>query len=226
MVCEPQGPAVELFEPGQRPAGRPGKGGRSRRAHVEPDEFVSPRPSLWTKAIAGYWTGDVAQAIGWFGGGRGSPLGRLSRPPRQGEPLVLEARSDEPHPVASGGLSRTARPDCRYAWKPALGSRRPGLVQAGQRRSALVTWGRPFRAPRLGSASSRGQRDNHERRLAPERRRTAMARKVRCRLGKHRWRSRGRGDALTYFCEVCGKTRDKPPRRSGGAEAPWWPGTG
>ena len=37
---------------------------------------------------------------------------------------------------------------------------------------------------------------------------------------------RGRGDALTYFCEVCGKTRDNPPRRSGGAEAPWWPGTG
>jgi hypothetical protein len=100
------------------------------------------------------------------------------------------------------------------------------LLMPGERRSALVIWGRPFRAPRLGSASSHGQRDNHERRLAPERRRTAMARKLRCRLGKHRWRCRGRGDALTYFCEVCRKTRDKPPRRSGGAEAPWWPGTG
>jgi hypothetical protein len=47
-----------------------------------------------------------------------------------------------------------------------------------------------------------------------------MTNKLRCRLGKHRWRCRGRGDALTYFCQACGKTRDKPPRRTGGAEAP------
>jgi hypothetical protein len=54
-----------------------------------------------------------------------------------------------------------------------------------------------------------------------------MANKLRCRLGKHEWRTRGRGDALTYVCQVCGKTRDKPPRsRTGGSEAPWLPGTG
>ena len=60
-----------------------------------------------------------------------------------------------------------------------------------------------------------------------ERRRTTMANKLRCRLGRHKWRCRGRGDALTYFCQVCGTTRDKPPRwRTGGSEAPWLPGTG
>jgi hypothetical protein len=54
-----------------------------------------------------------------------------------------------------------------------------------------------------------------------------MATKLRCRLGKHKWRARGRGDTLTYVCQVCGKTRDKPPRsRTGGSEAPWLPGTG
>jgi hypothetical protein len=54
-----------------------------------------------------------------------------------------------------------------------------------------------------------------------------MATKLRCRLGKHRWKTRGRGDALTYVCQVCGKTTDKPPRsRTGGSEAPWPPGTG
>jgi hypothetical protein len=46
-----------------------------------------------------------------------------------------------------------------------------------------------------------------------------MATKLRCRLGKHRWKTRGRGDALTYVCDVCGKARDKPPR-SGATEAP------
>jgi hypothetical protein len=45
-----------------------------------------------------------------------------------------------------------------------------------------------------------------------------MATKLRCRLGKHEWRARGRGDALIYFCQVCGKTRDKP--RGGKTE---WP---
>jgi hypothetical protein len=48
-----------------------------------------------------------------------------------------------------------------------------------------------------------------------------MGMTLRCRLGKHKWRSRGRGDALTYVCQNCGKTLEKPPRqRSGGAEAP------
>jgi len=52
-----------------------------------------------------------------------------------------------------------------------------------------------------------------------------MAKNLRCRLGKHIWRSRGRGDALTYFCQVCGETRDKPRRpRKGGSEAPLPPG--
>jgi hypothetical protein len=50
---------------------------------------------------------------------------------------------------------------------------------------------------------------------------------VRCRLGKHTWRSRGRGDVLTYVCQACGKTRDKPPRRRwGAAEFPQPPGGG
>lgn len=49
--------------------------------------------------------------------------------------------------------------------------------------------------------------------------------KLRCRIGKHTWRTRGRADALTYFCQACGKTRDKPPRsRMGAAEAPVPPG--
>lgn len=48
----------------------------------------------------------------------------------------------------------------------------------------------------------------------------------RCRLGKHKWTCSGRGDALTYRCAVCGKTRDTPPTRSGGAEAPLPPGGG
>jgi hypothetical protein len=39
-----------------------------------------------------------------------------------------------------------------------------------------------------------------------------MANKLRCRLGKHKWKTRGRGDALTYVCQVCGKTSDTPPR--------------
>ena len=44
----------------------------------------------------------------------------------------------------------------------------------------------------------------------------------RCRRGKHKWRTRGRGDALTYFCQVCGETRDEPPRSKWGAsEAPY-----
>ena len=47
-----------------------------------------------------------------------------------------------------------------------------------------------------------------------------MARNLRCRLGKHIWRSKGRGDALTYFCQVCGKTRDKPRRRERVAQRP------
>jgi hypothetical protein len=53
-----------------------------------------------------------------------------------------------------------------------------------------------------------------------------MAKSLRCRLGKHSWRCSGRGNDLTYRCEVCGKARKQPPRRSGGAEAPWRPGTG
>lgn len=53
-----------------------------------------------------------------------------------------------------------------------------------------------------------------------------MTNKLRCRLGKHVWRSRGRGDALTYVCQVCGKTRDKPPRRRMGAAEVPWPGDG
>jgi hypothetical protein len=53
-----------------------------------------------------------------------------------------------------------------------------------------------------------------------------MATKLRCRLGKHRWRSKGRGDTLTYFSHDCGKTLDKVPRsRMGAAEAPRPPGS-
>jgi hypothetical protein len=56
---------------------------------------------------------------------------------------------------------------------------------------------------------------------------TSMAKNLRCHLGKHTWRSRGRGDNLTYFCQACGKTLDKPPRRGkGGSDAPWGPGSG
>jgi hypothetical protein len=52
-----------------------------------------------------------------------------------------------------------------------------------------------------------------------------MATKLRCRLGKHTWRTRGRADALTYICQACGKARDKPPPwRTGGSEAPVPPG--
>jgi len=40
----------------------------------------------------------------------------------------------------------------------------------------------------------------------------AMSSRFRCRLGKHTWRSSGRGRYLTYECLVCEKTRDKPPR--------------
>jgi hypothetical protein len=54
-----------------------------------------------------------------------------------------------------------------------------------------------------------------------------MANRLRCRLGKHKWKTRGRGDALTYFCQVCGKTLDKPPRsKTGATEAPVPPGAG
>jgi hypothetical protein len=37
-----------------------------------------------------------------------------------------------------------------------------------------------------------------------------MSNSFRCRLGKHAWTCRGRGDALNYVCLVCGKTRDEP----------------
>jgi hypothetical protein len=50
---------------------------------------------------------------------------------------------------------------------------------------------------------------------------------LRCYTGKHQWRTRGRSDSLTYFCERCGKTLDKPPKPgSGGAQAPLPPGGG
>jgi len=53
-----------------------------------------------------------------------------------------------------------------------------------------------------------------------------MTSTLRCRLGKHTWRSRGRGDALTYVCAVCGKTRATPPRqRWGASDAPLPPGS-
>jgi hypothetical protein len=56
---------------------------------------------------------------------------------------------------------------------------------------------------------------------------TSMANKLRCRLGKHQWRTRGRGDALTYVCQVCGKAVDRPPGgRMGATEAHVPPGTG
>jgi hypothetical protein len=46
--------------------------------------------------------------------------------------------------------------------------------------------------------------------------------KPHCRRGKHQWKTRGRGDALTYICQVCGETSDKPPRGKWGAsEAPY-----
>jgi hypothetical protein len=49
--------------------------------------------------------------------------------------------------------------------------------------------------------------------------------KLRCRVGKHSWRTKGRADALTYFCQACGKTRNKPPRSPmGAAEIPLPPG--
>jgi hypothetical protein len=51
-----------------------------------------------------------------------------------------------------------------------------------------------------------------------------MSSRFRCRLGKHTWRSKGRGDVLTYVCLVCGKTRDKPARRRWGASQA--PGSG
>jgi len=54
-----------------------------------------------------------------------------------------------------------------------------------------------------------------------------MSNSLRCRLGRHVWNSRGRGDALTYICRHCGKTRDSAPRRRwGGSEAPIPPGGG
>jgi hypothetical protein len=54
-----------------------------------------------------------------------------------------------------------------------------------------------------------------------------MATKLRCRLGKHKWKTRGRADALTYVCQVCGKTLDTPPRQKWGAsERPHPPGSG
>jgi len=41
-----------------------------------------------------------------------------------------------------------------------------------------------------------------------------MPKSLRCRLGKHIWRSRTRDGVPPYFCELCGKTRDKPlPRK-------------
>jgi hypothetical protein len=51
-----------------------------------------------------------------------------------------------------------------------------------------------------------------------------MSSRFRCRLGKQTWRSKGRGDVLTYVCLVCGKTRDRPPRRRWGASQA--PGSG
>jgi hypothetical protein len=53
-----------------------------------------------------------------------------------------------------------------------------------------------------------------------------MAKKLRCYLGNHQWRVKGRGDALTYFCADCGKSQNKPPKRTGGASAPIPPGGG
>ena len=45
---------------------------------------------------------------------------------------------------------------------------------------------------------------------------------ARCHRGKHEWRTRGRANALTYVCQVCGETSDKPPRSKWGAtEAPY-----
>jgi hypothetical protein len=57
-------------------------------------------------------------------------------------------------------------------------------------------------------------------RVAREQRSTSMANKLRCRLGKCRWRSRGRGDALSYFCQDCGKHSTSCHARGWGRRGP------
>jgi hypothetical protein len=42
-----------------------------------------------------------------------------------------------------------------------------------------------------------------------------MATTLRCRLGRDKWKTRGRADALTYVCQPCGKTLDSRHARSG-----------
>ena len=51
-----------------------------------------------------------------------------------------------------------------------------------------------------------------------------MSGRFRCRLGKHTWRSRGRGDVLTYVCLACGKTRDNATAAALGrvTSTRWW----
>ena len=52
-----------------------------------------------------------------------------------------------------------------------------------------------------------------------------MPKTLRCRLGKHMWRSRTRDDGPPYFCELSGKTRDKPlPQKNRVAAHAAWVG--
>jgi len=148
--------------------------------------------------------------------GRGFQASQL-RAARDLKPLTAANGAQDFHPLAVSLV---------LAWKPAVRRARPALALPGDRSVAAS----PVNVARRvgGSRGLVGRLAmEHVGILLRERRRTSMATNVRCRLGKHEWRSRGRGDALTYFCQVCGKTRDKPPRpRTGGSEAPWLPGTG
>jgi hypothetical protein len=76
--------------------------------------------------------------------------------------------------------------------------------------------------PTIGVASAEGIERSVMFPKLNERASQRRSAKARCRRGKHEWRTKGRANALTYVCQVCGETSDKPPRLKWGAsEAPY-----
>ena len=175
---------------------------RIEKKHEEPPATV-PR---WGSA-AGLATGAVVAlfpAVGFLGAlavgggarsGAGRGRGARERRMDRDDLKVLGEASTRATPASSSSTTRHRRPGhgC-VRGATALGARKSTNVSmeqlAADVREALAA------AVRLTRAS---------------RRRASMVKRLRCRLGKHRWRSQGRAPALTYVCEVCGKRREQPP---------------
>ena len=133
----------------------------------------------------------------------GAPVAAAGLPPQ-----AQRSRAGSPPRMAPSRLSRSRRRCCSFS------------IKAPARRPALLRRGAIGRRITRGDRRSVVFRKLKERRT--QRRIERRATKPHCRRGKHTWRTRGRGDALTYVCEVCGETSAEPPRSKwSGSQAPY-----